>query len=456
MARRKLKKPQQEDTSILLESSVPQSRKRIKSSYVSPALLFLIVFTVGASIMGWFCMQQQQSLDQLSESFTTMQKQLTNLQQVMEMTDVQTDTGFDVEERIFALEEAQKQAQEKAKVALATSENLKNTDLYSDLWALNEEMESHWAEIQQVSLSITTLQAMFKNQSEEFEAVKERVATTLSSSSALAENVAGLTSVVASARSRVDKQVASVEALNAQLGGQSSELNELRELLYLHNVALYTNNQEMTAIKELLETKQAMRAQALEEMLSSVQVTLDEHFFTSQNLHSSVMAQLQTFHTQLANGPSRPMKLKSDEEDPVVAAAVFISTSAQDAREVQEKIEDVEEEAEQQGTQDGAEEEAKEEAIQEAQPLEQEMEQGVMEEQEITPEEQEEEITPEEEEEEEITRQSEKQEDAGKTGEEEVSEETTEGHILDESLEEELYEEVVESWDSAEEDEEGE
>ena len=51
--------------------------------------------------------------------------------------------------------------------------------------------------------------------------------------------------------------------------------------------------------RELLDAKQAKRAQALENMLSSVQMTLDEQFSTSQTLHSSIMAQLQTFHTQV-------------------------------------------------------------------------------------------------------------------------------------------------------------
>ena len=51
--------------------------------------------------------------------------------------------------------------------------------------------------------------------------------------------------------------------------------------------------------RELVETKQTLRAQALEEMLNSVQMTLDEQFFTSQTLHSSVMAQLKTFYTQV-------------------------------------------------------------------------------------------------------------------------------------------------------------
>lgn len=151
-----------------------------------------------------------------------------------------------MEERISALEEAQQQAQERAQVAMATSENANG---YSQLLALHDEMDTRLVEIKQVSLSVATLQAMFKNQSEEFEAVKESVVAGLSSSSALAENVAGLSHAVASAYAKADEQVASVEALNALLEGQTSELNEMKESMHLHNDALSTNNQEMAAIK---------------------------------------------------------------------------------------------------------------------------------------------------------------------------------------------------------------
>lgn len=153
-----------------------------------------------------------------------------------------------MEERIFALEEAQQQAQERAQVAMATSEDL-NSNSYSQLLALYNEMDTRLAEIKQVSLSVATLQAMFKNQSEEFEAVKESVVAGLSSSSVLAESVAGLSHAVASAYAKADEQVASVEALSALLEGQTSELNKMKESMQLHSVALSTNNQEMVAIK---------------------------------------------------------------------------------------------------------------------------------------------------------------------------------------------------------------
>ncbi|KAM7423061.1 hypothetical protein PAMA_010879 [Pampus argenteus] len=112
-------------------------------------------------------------------------------------------------------------------------------------------MDTRWADINQVTLSATTLKAMFKNQSEEIEAVKEN-----------AEH---------SASSRADEHVVSVEALNAQLERQATIF-----------------------ITELVEVKQAMRAQALEEMLSSVRMLLNEQFFTSKTFHRSIMAQLQT------------------------------------------------------------------------------------------------------------------------------------------------------------------
>lgn len=149
----------------------------------------------------------------------------------------------------MALEEAQKQAQQKAEVALATSEKLKNTDLHTQVWALHSEIDIRLAEMQQVAVSTATLQAMLKNKTEEFEAVKETVVALLNSNSVLAASVAGLTSAVASTTSRLDEQVTTIDALDTQLEGQASELNEMKVSLDLHKVALYTNNNEVSAIK---------------------------------------------------------------------------------------------------------------------------------------------------------------------------------------------------------------
>ncbi|KAG8007594.1 Protein phosphatase 1 regulatory subunit 12A, partial [Nibea albiflora] len=186
-----------------------------------------------------------------------------------------TDTDWDVEERIFALEEAQKQAQERAAVALAASEKLKNSDIYSQLLDLRNEMSTGLAAIKQVSLSFTTLQNILKNRSEELEALKESVVASLNSSSALAENVAGLTNAVASAYSRVDGQIASVDGLNTQLEGHISELNELKESMHLYNVALHTDDQKTAAVK-LEEAEQQGAEEEADEEAKEVEAMQEE------------------------------------------------------------------------------------------------------------------------------------------------------------------------------------
>ncbi|KAM4588737.1 uncharacterized protein PAE49_003156 [Odontesthes bonariensis] len=312
MARRKSNKPPEDDS--IPEKPVQKSGRKINSGAYSLYLAF-ITLTVGGFMVAWFCVQQQHSLDRLSESFTTAEQRVTNLQQVVQMTREQPDTALLVEERFLTLQEVHKQAQEKAEFALATSEKLKNSDLLFQLRALQAEMDTRLDEIKQVPQSVTALRSMFKNQSEEFEVMKESIVASLSSSLALSETVAVQTSALASVHLRVAQHITSVEALNAQLEVKASELNELKDSLYVHNVAVHSHNQEIIALKKLVKAKQAMRVQALQEMFSSVLLTLDEQFFTSEILHSSVIAQLQTVHTQLSNRPRWPIKHKSKDED---------------------------------------------------------------------------------------------------------------------------------------------
>jgi len=89
MARRKSNKPQ-EDASISLENPVQKSGRKINSR-ASPLYLVFITLTVGGFMMAWFCVQQQHSLDRLSESFTTTEQRITTLQQVMQMTGEQVN-----------------------------------------------------------------------------------------------------------------------------------------------------------------------------------------------------------------------------------------------------------------------------------------------------------------------------------------------------------------------------
>jgi len=341
MAKRKSKPgSKQEDGSYLIESSAHQSSGT--SSYVLPGLLFLII-AIGGSTLGVFCMQQQYNLDQLSESFTAMQTRIANFQHAMGMKDAQMHSEVQVEERISALEEAQRDAQQKAEVALETSESLKNSDLHSQIWSLHAEIDGQLVQMQQVAASTAALHAMLRNKSEEFDAVKESVANILSASSVLAAGVAGLNSAVGSTNARLNEQVAVMDALSAHMEGHASELNDMKVALDLHKIALYANSQDVVMIKQLVEAEQAMRALMLEKKLSSVEKTLDEQLMTSQSLHTNIKAQLKNVHSQLLSG-GQPSSQSADDVESDVEAPPAVEELEAVTSPTEELKEDVEEE----------------------------------------------------------------------------------------------------------------
>ncbi|KAM6980876.1 uncharacterized protein FYW47_000647 [Aplochiton taeniatus] len=291
--------PEEHDTSFLLESS-PVARSRRLNEYVLPGILFLII-TIGGFTVGCFCYQQQSTIDQLSESYTAVQMRITKFQQLVGMKDAQFTSGLAMEQRILALEQASERARENVKVAMATSESLKNTDLHSQVWSLQSDMDMRLAEMQQVSISTASLEAMIRNQSKELEAVKQSIGAMFSSNSAVTVSVAGLSSAVALTTSTLEEQEATMDSLTAQLEQQASELNEMKGSLDLHQDALQSYNQGVMEIKEQLQSEQAKRARALEEKLYSVKQILDEQYFSSQLLHTNLKAQLESFHSQVQN-----------------------------------------------------------------------------------------------------------------------------------------------------------
>ncbi|XP_064812848.1 putative uncharacterized protein DDB_G0287113 [Oncorhynchus masou masou] len=274
-------------------------------------------------------------------------------------------SGGLIEERILALEAAQKQAQQKAEVTLAMSEQLKSIDLKSQLWELHNEMNTRLAEFQKVATSSAALQAMMKNKSDDFESVKESVAAVSSSNSALAVNLARMTSTVDNVKSSLDEQVSTVDGLTSQLEGQVTEQRELREFLSLHRVVLHNNHQEVGEIKELLEEWQAKKAQTLEQQLQLVTRTLDEQHISSQSMHPHLKKQLDAVHSQLVNGGP----LSQEEVDSEVAEA---SEMAEREHEVTEE-EPAEEEVEEDFTEEAVKQEAEEEEMEQEESVEKEV-----------------------------------------------------------------------------------
>lgn len=153
------------------------------------------------------------------------------------------------EERLQALEEAYTQAQKKAEVALAASEKIKSTDLHSQVWSLQSEMNTKLTELQQTTVSTVTLNAVIKNKTEELEKLKQRVNSVLNANSEVAVSISGLTDTVLVTTSRLDEQMSAVEGLASLLEQQRTELASLRESFADNQKALERNRQEVIDIK---------------------------------------------------------------------------------------------------------------------------------------------------------------------------------------------------------------
>ncbi|XP_030634074.1 FK506-binding protein 5 [Chanos chanos] len=310
MTKRKGKNsPKQDDSFLLLEPSVTESRGL--SEYVLPCILFLLI-VVGVSSAGWFCSQQQQTIDSLSETLSSMQLRITKFQQQLGIDNAQLSGAKGIEERLVALEEAYVQAQRQAEVAIATSEQVKGTDLKGQFWSIHSEMNTKLSELQQIAISTATLHDILKNKSEVIDAVRQSVSTILTTNSELALSIEGLTKTVTTTKSQLDEQIMAVDDLASQLEEQGMELSGLKESFIHHQETLATNTQEVMGIKELLETEQTMRAQALEDQLQSVRRSLDEHHDHAQSLHSQLAAQLEAVHSQLV---TKSPQAGTEEED---------------------------------------------------------------------------------------------------------------------------------------------
>lgn len=153
------------------------------------------------------------------------------------------------EERLQTLEEAYTQAQKKADVALATSEKIKSTDLQSQVWSLQSEMNGRLSELQQEFVSTVALNAVVKNKTEEIETLKQRFNSILTANTEVAVTISGLTDTVLVTKSRLDEQMSTVQGLTSELEEQRMELKSLKEYFVRNKKALERNRQEVMDIK---------------------------------------------------------------------------------------------------------------------------------------------------------------------------------------------------------------
>nr|XP_046220279.1 protein Ycf2-like [Oncorhynchus gorbuscha] len=287
------------------ESSEPEARGG--NQYTLLFILFVLI-VVGGATAAWFCFQQHQSITYLADNLMGMQMKMVKLQSFQEEI-IQTNEkllstdGF--EHRLNTLEESYELAQKQVGMALAIAEQLKTSDLPTQVLSLHTEMKARLAEMQQATVSadqLTQLQAMLKGKSEEFEAVRLQVEGLARVSTEMAQSVEGLTGSLAEAESKLEEREGLVGTLSATLEGQTSELLGLKEQLAANQAQLEASTVEIASVKELMEMGQSQRAQqdSVEEQLVTVEQSLHEQNSAAHSLHSELLAQLEAVQKQVA------------------------------------------------------------------------------------------------------------------------------------------------------------
>ena len=158
--------------------------------------------------------------------------------------------GF--EHRLNTLEESYELAQKQIGMALAIAEQLKTSDLPTQVLSLHTEMKARLAEMQQATVSadqLTQLQVMLKGKSEEFEAVRLQVEGLARVSTEMAQSVEGLTGSLAEAESKLEEREGLVGTLSATLEDQTSELLGLKEQLAANQAQLEASTVEIASVK---------------------------------------------------------------------------------------------------------------------------------------------------------------------------------------------------------------
>lgn len=329
------------------ESSEPGARGG--NQYTLLFILFLLI-VVGGATAAWFCFQQHQSITYLADNLMGMQMKMVKLQsfqeEILETNEKLLSTdGF--ENRLNTLEESYELAQKQVSMALAIAEQLKTSDLPTQVLSLHTEMKTRLAEMQQATVSadqLTQLQAMLKGKSKEFEAVRLQVEGLARVSTEMAQSVEGLTRSLAEAESKLEGREGLVVTLSATLADQTSEFLELKEQLAANQAQLEASTVEIASVKELMEMRQSQRAQqaSVEEQLVTVEQSPQKQNSAAHSLHSELHAQLEAGQKQVAQ---LEVGVQTDEpseveEETALAAAEEVEEAADAAAEEVEEAAD--------------------------------------------------------------------------------------------------------------------
>uniref|UniRef100_A0AAV2LZS6 Uncharacterized protein n=1 Tax=Knipowitschia caucasica TaxID=637954 RepID=A0AAV2LZS6_KNICA len=215
------------------KNDVMESEVRTGGNSYTLALVIVVVVVLGGAIGSWFCFQQHQTLTYLTDNLMGIQMKIAKLQSSHE--EFRQSNGKHNSDglvsRLNALEESYSLAQKQVGMALATTEQLKTSDLPAQVLSLHTEMKTRLAEMQQATVSVDELghiQSLLQGNSEAFEGVKLKLEALMTLGDGLSLKVEALESNLGAAESKLTEQVAT---LSASLIGQAAEVLSLKKKL---------------------------------------------------------------------------------------------------------------------------------------------------------------------------------------------------------------------------------
>lgn len=326
------------------KNDATETEVRGGSGNYAPHLVLLAVVLIGGAAGAWFCLQQQQTLAQLTDSFTGMQVKMVKLQSSHEEVRQSSSKHISesLETRLSALEESFATAQKQVAVALATAEQLRTSDLPAQVLSLHTEMETRLAEMQQATVSLEQLgqlQAALREKSEEFEEVKIQVEGLTSHGAELSQKVETLAGSLGEAEAKLEP-AGQVPGLSTAVEGQAAELSLLKERLDSYQARLEERMLEVAALRESLEREESQRLQqaSVEEQISSLRQSLQDQTSAAKSATAGLEAQLEDVQKQIAElvGKTHPPAEPADEPEEETTPPAAKEEEQQEVEEVVE------------------------------------------------------------------------------------------------------------------------
>ncbi|CAG6021716.1 unnamed protein product [Menidia menidia] len=211
--------------------------------------------------------EQHQTLSYLTDNLMGVQVKIGRLQtyhEEMRLSKSKEHVPESIETRLAALEESYTLTQKQVGIALAAAEQLKTSDLPTQVLSLHTEMKARLAEVQQATVSVEQLgrlQSMLKEKSEEFEVVRTQVEDLATHNGELSQKVEALTGSLGETDSMLEGEIDQIANLGATLDGQATEVLGLKDKLHEYQTQLEASILEMATVRELIKNERSRQLQ---------------------------------------------------------------------------------------------------------------------------------------------------------------------------------------------------